>query len=325
MIFRVFSYVVSVGLVGSAKAFTPLSKTQIYHDNRHFALSATVAPTDTTGTGAIDDASFGRLTREHINELYSNNFVVIENFIDETLVQEMKEDVTTLRKNNKFKIARIGKDSKTNTLNTDIRVAETCFLGRSKLQDMPNSGRDLMYNILETLRDDLSGNPLLDTKSSSGELLRASPALDSSLSELLYAYYPKGGFYRRHVDAVSNSASVLRVYSLLLYLNSNWKEIDGGQLRIHLDSGGDYLPEGETERFIDINPKGGTLVLFKSDQVPHEVLDTEAERGAIVGWFNRPVSSTDINALASDDDKRRGAMLVAALGLVSYGTFLLFQ
>ena len=182
-----------------------------------------------------------------------------------------------------------------------------------------------MYNILETLRDDLSGNPLLDNKSSSGELLRASPALDSSLSELLYAYYPKGGFYRRHVDAVPNSASVLRVYSLLLYLNSNWKQVDGGQLRIHLDSGGDYLPEGETERFIDINPKGGTLVIFKSDQVPHEVLDTEAERGAIVGWFNRPVSSTDINALASDDDKMRGAMLVAALGLVSYGTFLLFQ
>ena len=118
---HIFSCVVL--LVGNGKAFTPLSRTQIYHDNRYLALSATVAPTDTTSTDTIDDASVGRVTREHINELQSKNFVVIENFIDETLVERLKEDVTALRKNNKFKIARIGKDSKTNTLNTDIRVA----------------------------------------------------------------------------------------------------------------------------------------------------------------------------------------------------------
>lgn len=96
-------------------------------------------------------------------------------------------------------------------------------------------------------------------------------------------------------------------------------------MRIHLDSGGDYLPEGEEEDFVDVEPKGSTLVLFKSDKIPHEVLDTEKERLAIVGWFNRPVSSADISQLASEEDKRRGMMLAAALGLVTYGTFLLLQ
>jgi len=40
---------------------------------------------------------------------------------------------------------------------------------------------------------------------------------------------------------------------------------------MHFDSGGDELPEGEEPTFLDIEPKAGTLVLFKSEKVPHEV------------------------------------------------------
>ena len=87
----------------------------------------------------------------------------------------------------------------------------------------------------------------------------------------------------------------MRSYSLLLYLNEDWTEEDGGQLRIHLDSGGDFLPPGEEPKYIDVEPRGGTLVLFKSDQIPHEVLDTKAERVAVVGWYNRPYSSADLS------------------------------
>ena len=38
---------------------------------------------------------------------------------------------------------------------------------------------------------------------------------------------------------------------------------------------------------VDIAPRAGTLVVFRSD-VPHEVLDTSASRLAMVGWFNAP-------------------------------------
>ena len=116
-----------------------------------------------------------------------------------------------------------------------------------------------------------------------------------------------------------NSASVLRTYSLLIYLNNEWKESDGGCLRMHLDSGKDFLPDGEEPNFKDVNPEGGTLILFKSDQVPHEVLDTNAERMAVVGWYNRPVTSADISSLASEDDKMRVIMLAVAAGLVTTG------
>lgn len=291
-------------------AFTPsigttpfINPTRSHTRLNHLNLSASTIP---------------RITTDSLNDLNTKGYVILDNFIPTELALELKADVANLRSLGKFKVAKIGQDS-TNTLNTDIRVAETCFLGPNKLQEMPNNARQKLYDILDGVRSDLSGNSLLDETDSNGQLKKAAPSLDASLSELLYAYYPLGGFYRRHVDSVQNSASVLRAYSLLLYLNDEWKESDGGCLRIHLDSGGDFLPPNEAPNFIDVEPKASTLVLFKSDKIPHEVLNTTAERNAVVGWFNRPLSSSDISSLASESDKIRGAMLAVAAGLVTFG------
>ena len=293
---------------------TPTSSTtiQAHQFKRGQALQSSVISSSTSN-------NIPRIPGSSLQELSSKGYVIIQDFLPPNLVEALREDVKTLRSSNKFNVAKIGQDS-TNNLNTEIRVAETCFLGESKLLDMANNARQNMYDILDSLRVDLSGNELFDTNDSSGELVKAAPALDKSLSELLYAYYPKGGFYRRHTDAVSNSASVLRSYSLLLYLNNDWKESDGGCLRIHLDSGGDFLPDNEEPNYVDVEPRGGTLVLFKSDQIPHEVLDTNAERTAIVGWYNRPYTSADISSLASEEDKVRGMMLMVAAALVTVGT-----
>lgn len=120
---------------------------------------------------------------------------------------------------------------------------------------------------------------------------------------------------------------MLRSYSLLLlYLNNEWKESDGGRLRVHLDSGKDFLPDGEEPNFIDVEPKGGTLVLFKSDKIPHEVLDTQAERMAIIGWYNRPLTKADMNLLASEGDKKKTfIMLAAAAALVTLGAEMIIM
>jgi SM-20-related protein len=143
--------------------------------------------------------------------------------------------------------------------------------------------------------------------------------LDSSLTELLYAYYPRGGFYRRHRDAIPGSASVLRTYSLLLYLNKDWTSKDGGELLLHLDSGGDELPDGEEPNFVKVEPKGGTLVLFKSERIPHEVLDTNAERLAVVGWYNRPLTASDLSSLGGVDSSLQPILLGISAALVTLG------
>lgn len=110
----------------------------------------------------------------------------------------------------------------------------------------------------------------------------------------------------------------------MLYLNDeNYDPIaDAGQLRLHFDGGGDELPpRGASPRYVDVDPEGGKLVLFRSELIPHEVLNTNAERFVLVGWFNRGVSAADIGRLGgvvgeADGVARAGWMAVA---MATYG------
>ncbi|KAL7519944.1 hypothetical protein ACHAWX_004698 [Stephanocyclus meneghinianus] len=259
------------------------------------------------------------LTQEHIDTLSHKGYVVIPNFLPRDLVDELRDDILRLRSGGAFREAKIGQDS-TNNLNKSIRIAETCFIGRNRPELIRIIGSDSirdresgLYDVLDGLCDSLSG---ICSKESEARL-------DNSLTELLYVYYPSGGFYRRHRDSIPNSASVLRKYSLLLYLNKEgWTpQTDAGQLRIHLDGGGDAVPDGVKPNFVDVDPLGGTLVLFKSELIPHEVLDTNSERFALVGWYNRAVTAADIGSLgeAGSSGMIRMGMLAVALLMVTFG------
>lgn len=84
--------------------------------------------------------------------------------------------------------------------------------------------------------------------------------------------YPPGSFYKRHLDQFKRDDH--RRLSVICYLNQDWKEEYGGQLRM-------YLPEGP----LDIMPVAGRLVCFRSDQIEHEVLPSTRERMSITGWM----------------------------------------
>lgn len=91
-----------------------------------------------------------------------------------------------------------------------------------------------------------------------------------------FASYPSGAFYRKHLDQFQHDSQ--RALTAILYLNHNWTEDDGGQLRVYL--------EGESEVvYRDIQPKAGTLVTFLSARYWHEVLPAKRERLSITGWF----------------------------------------
>lgn len=95
--------------------------------------------------------------------------------------------------------------------------------------------------------------------------------------EFHFAVYPKGSFYRRHLDVFTSDSS--RKLSAICYLNPDWQATDGGQLRL-------YLPDGEgNEMFQDILPVAGRLAIFNSQAIEHEVLPTERERYSITGWL----------------------------------------
>lgn len=92
--------------------------------------------------------------------------------------------------------------------------------------------------------------------------------------EAHYALYPPGAGYARHRDRFRDDDA--RVVSAVAYLNTDWHDADGGALRLH-------LPDGVH----DVAPHGGTLALFLSAEIEHEVLPATRERLSIAGWFRR--------------------------------------
>lgn len=91
--------------------------------------------------------------------------------------------------------------------------------------------------------------------------------------EFHYAFYQKGSFYKRHLDQFQHDRG--RKFTMVTYLNNDWTEADGGQLRI-------YLPDGTTK---DIIPKGGRTVFFRADELEHEVMVAHRQRYSIAGWL----------------------------------------
>lgn len=92
--------------------------------------------------------------------------------------------------------------------------------------------------------------------------------------EAHFAVYPAGASYQKHLDRFSNADE--RTISCSFYLNENWLEEYGGQLRL-------YLPDG----YLDVLPMAGTCVLFRSDTFFHEVLPATETRFSLTGWFRR--------------------------------------
>ena len=89
-----------------------------------------------------------------------------------------------------------------------------------------------------------------------------------------YASYEKNSFYKRHIDQFKSEKG--RQFSLVLYLNENWKEEDGGNITLY--------PKDLEQ--INISPLGGRLVLFRSDEMEHEVKPSlTRQRNSIACWL----------------------------------------
>lgn len=144
-------------------------------------------------------------------------------------------------------------------------------------------GKQLETNIDESIRGDYV--KWIDRRTAGRELKVYMDQLDKMISyvnqslflslkdfELHLTIYPAGSYYKRHLDQFKGDDH--RRLSVIFYLNEDWKEEEGGQVRL-------YLPSGP----LDVYPIGGRLVCFRSDTIEHEVLPATRDRLSITGWI----------------------------------------
>ncbi|EGR0246760.1 2OG-Fe(II) oxygenase [Vibrio parahaemolyticus] len=92
--------------------------------------------------------------------------------------------------------------------------------------------------------------------------------------EAHFAKYEKGDFYQKHLDCFKGNEN--RRLTTVFYMNESWSEEDAGELVVY---------DLNDKEIATIPPHGGRLLVFLSEQFPHEVLPTNAERFSIAGWF----------------------------------------
>ena len=204
------------------------------------------------------------LPSETLAELSSHDLVVVPNFLSPLLVDSLLGDLAGFRRLDTLcKSAVVGQGS--------VDWFEV-LLPDSHAPFRPSA--DLL-GVVEGVR--------LSIERSTGT------ALDKGLTELKFAFYPSGGCYQRHLDALQVPGSGwTRAYSFILYLNKGWLPRHGGCLRVfRAAAAGEGGGTEKGEAHLDVPPAPGTLVVFKSDTVAHEVLPTNSMRVAIVGWLGR--------------------------------------
>jgi hypothetical protein len=106
---------------------------------------------------------------------------------------------------------------------------------------------------------------------------------NSSFNAKLAVTLPGGSTYPLHVDNPQGlQVNDTRKLTCILYLNPDYDEErgDGGELRLVVGKQGIV---GDETTHIDFTPEGGRMVMFWSDEIPHEVLPTAPDYVGSIG------------------------------------------
>ena len=186
-----------------------------------------------------------------IDTFIENEIGIADDFINAKLAAHLRNNISELYKNEQFLSAGTGNSM---VVNQDkfVRSDVIYWLDREHNNQYENDFFDLMDSFIlhlnQTCYTGINGY------------------------EFHYTLYEEGSFYKKHLDQFKNNGS--RKYSMVMYLNLDWKPGDGGELCIYQDG---------VAR--NISPENGKSVFFKSDVLEHEVLATNVARLSITGWL----------------------------------------
>lgn len=190
-----------------------------------------------------------------IESILANGYGVCDDFFDKTEVDLLVKFFISRYQSGIFKKAGIGEKQEEQVLES-IRGDKILWLEN----DNSNQTENLFFEKIENFI----------------KYLNRTCYLGINKSEFHLAKYEPGKFYKKHKDSFENNKG--RVLSVIVYLNTNWKLKDGGNLLIFPNNENDLGP-------LIINPIAGRMVCFESDKIEHEVEITNADRLSITGWL----------------------------------------
>lgn len=184
-------------------------------------------------------------------------YIVINNALPDKLIDELYQRITSLN-STELQDAKIGSNSSSKLIKK-IRNDKTCWL------DGKHETDHKYLSLMENLR----------------LLLNRCLFMGLFEYECHYAVYQPGSYYKKHSDVLGTTTesnpNKNRILSSVLYLNKNWNNNDGGELIL-------YNKKDDSKQEI-LYPENNNLVLFLSEQFPHEVNTTKQVRYSITGWF----------------------------------------
>ncbi|RKO86984.1 hypothetical protein BDK51DRAFT_39736 [Blyttiomyces helicus] len=195
-----------------------------------------------------------------VDELFEVGFVVVDGFVEAQVAEEAKVEA--------LKMFRRGEM----TPACEIRLEDDPFRDRNARNDSirwlhPDSAPAAFAPIVAKLEE-------LQTR------LGKTIHMNGTAEFQLACYEGNGGRYERHRDAFPNDdptdTEQRRITAICYTGPSTWTPADGGELRIHGRAG---APN------VDIEPRGGRLLLFLSGVIDHEVMPAKTDRVAVTAWM----------------------------------------
>lgn len=196
-----------------------------------------------------------------VEDLFEKGWSVQPDYLGIGLAAALKTRMAELEEAEALTPAGIGREDD-NRIAKDIRRDSTFWLSPANSTDAEYTG------LMEDLRLALNRNLFLGLFE----------------YEAHYALYPAGGFYKKHIDALKGEKN--RIVSTVCYLNEDWREKDGGMLTL--------FDRDDHNRVVNVVlPEEGSIAVFLSEDIPHEVTPANRMRRSIAGWFRCNSSSAE--------------------------------
>lgn len=186
-----------------------------------------------------------------ITSFLENKVGIATDFLNEDLAKQLHDNLVLLYQQNLLKSAGIGNNAK--LLNNKLIRSDIIYWLDRK--------HEIVYE-----------NNFLDLIDEFVSYLNRTCYAGITGHEFHYALYEAGSFYKRHLDQFRDNQK--RAFSMIFYLNQDWKASDGGELCIFFND--------HTQTITPINRK---CAFFKSSELEHEVLLSHKPRMSITGWL----------------------------------------